>query len=252
MYHLRRLLTGLLLQGSLLGTSNAAESLVVYAESSAIDSRVMTVDGATTVQGFASDMVRTLLLQAGYNADIRVVPWPRVMSFLQSEANVLGLNMTRTPEREDLFHWIGEIRPVTFQLWGLRERIDELPNTLANARDARVSAYRNDVVEQYLLAQGFSNLVYVSENYDSFAMLQRRRIDFLPYSRIAMESFMARSEEVRNGLVPVIELDDISTAHYIVMSKTSDEELVAQIRAAYVALRASGAFEESIGNSQLP
>ena len=144
------------------GTCQAAESTIrVYAESFAADSRVVETSAGPTVEGYASDFVRAVLTLAGYTADINVVPWPRLVNFLNTSPNVLGFNMTRTPDREDRYHWIGEIRPVMFQLWGLQERIGEFPESLEEAQSLRISTYRNDVVEQYLLGKGFANLVYV-------------------------------------------------------------------------------------------
>lgn len=248
-----RILASALVPLCLAFSSKAAESpIVIYAESSALDSRIGRSATGIRIEGYASDLARALLAEAGFTAEIRIVPWPRLMSVLQSEPNVLALNMTRTPGRENLFHWIGEIRPVTFQLWGLRERAGELPRTLAEARDLRVSAYRNDVVEQYLLSEGFSDLIYVSENYDSMAMLQRRRIDLIPYSQDAMSELMSRQNDIQQQLIPLIDLEAISTAHYIVMSKTSDPGFVARVRSAYQALVDSGEFDQILNGGDEP
>ena len=232
------------------GTCQAAESTIrVYAESFAADSRVVETSAGPTVEGYASDFVRAVLTQAGLTADINVVPWSRLVNLLDSTPNVLGFNVTRTPEREDRYHWIGEIRPVTFQLWGLEERTGEFPQSLEEAQSLRVSAYRNDVVEQYLLGKGLENLVYVYENYDPIRMLRRRRIDLIPFSRFAMEDLMSRQEGIRNAIVPVFDLEDISTAHYLVMSKSSDPGLVQQMQQAFQALIDSGVHQEILGDT---
>jgi len=230
-------------------TAAAEQELRVYAEANAVDSRVIETSDGSRVEGYASELVRAVLADAGYTANIQVVPWPRLMSLLGTEANVLGFNMTRTPEREDRFHWFGEIRPVNFQLWGLRDRLDELPRTLEAARDLRISAFRDDVVEQYLLARGFSNLVYVTDSSDTWGMLSRRRIDLIPYIQSGAENFMSRLADARDSLVPVIALEEISTAHYLVMSKNSDAALVLQLQQAYERLEDSGAYERILGPS---
>lgn len=228
--------------------SSAAE-LRVYAEKNAVDSRTVVTNEGTRIEGYASDLVRTLLAEAGHTADIRVVPWPRLMISLETEPNVLAFNMTRTPDREERFHWIGEIRPVTFQLWGLGERAHELPTVLEDVRDYRISAFRDDVVEQYLLSKGFTNLVYVSDTSDVWGMLERRRIDFIPYIRSGMEEFMSRLDYAGDALVPVIELEEISTAHYLVMSKSSDPELVGLLQATFQRLVENGAYEQLLGDT---
>ena len=210
----------------------AEQQITVYAESFAPDSRVVINGDELYVAGHASDYVRAVTAQVGLTANILVVPWPRVIYFLQTEANVLGFNMTRTPEREGQFHWIGEIRPVRFTLWGLRERLDELPQSLNDAQSLSISAFRNDVVEQHLLGRGFDNLVYLSENSDTLDMLIRGRIDLIPYSRFAMEEAMTRRADLRDLIVPIYDLEEVSTAHYLVMSKNSDPELVEELKGA--------------------
>lgn len=231
---------------------SADSPILVYAEANAVDSRVVETSEGSRVEGFASELVRELLASAGYSADIRVVPWPRLVNSLRSESNVLGFNMTRTPSREESFHWIGQVRPIKFQLWGLGERIDELPRTLEEAREFRISAFREDVVEQYLLSRGFNNLTYVTDNSDLYGMLSRNRIDLIPYIQSAAENFMSRLGRSRDYLVPVIDLEEISTAHYLVMSKNSDTELVETLMLAFQELIDNGDFEEILGSTYVP
>lgn len=57
------------------------------------------------------------LLSQAYNAanteldrnKIAVQPWPRSYKQVQKERNIILLSMTRTPEREALFQWVGPI-----------------------------------------------------------------------------------------------------------------------------------------------
>ena len=248
-----RLGFGLLLSALMAISGQAAErQIMVYAESFAPDSRVVETADGTYVAGFGSDYVRAVAAQAGLSARIEVVPWPRLMHLLQTEPNALAFNMTRTSQREDQFHWIGEIRPVRFTLWGLADRITALPHFLDDAQSLRISAFRNDVVEQYLLGKGFNNLVYLSEDSDTFNMLIRRRIDLIPYSRFAMEEVMTRREDLRGLIAPVFDLEEISTAHYLVMSKSSDPELLAQLKHAFQTLIENGTYQAILGPTLPP
>jgi len=224
-------------------------SLVVYAELNEVDSRLVQTPDGNRVEGVASELVRQLLASRGYRADIRVVPWARLMQNLESEPNVLGMNMTRTPEREQRFHWLGEIRPVTFKLWGLRDRLHELPRTLDDASSFRISSYRNDVVEQHLLSKGFSNLVYISDNFNSFAMLQRGRIDLASFSDLEMQGYIAQASELGGLIAPVVDLEEISTAQFLVMSKNSDTDLVHTLDSAFKDLIRSGEHQRILNGS---
>ncbi|GAB5500730.1 MAG: hypothetical protein PsegKO_30410 [Pseudohongiellaceae bacterium] len=105
------------------------------------------------------------------------------------------------------------------------------------------------MVEQYLPSEQCPNLVYVSESYDSLAMLQRGRIDLIPYNQIAMEELMSESTSARELLLPMIELEEVSTAHSLVISKSPNPALVAQLTAAFQALVDSGKHAEIPGAS---
>lgn len=227
----------------------ADAQLKVYSE---LEEAANFPDGNTTAvpigPGYA--ITTAVLAEAGYKADIRVVPWPRVVHSLDTEQNVLGFSMTRTPEREDLYHWIGLIRPISFKLWTLAELANELPDTLEEATHLRVSSIRNDVVENYLIGKGFDNRVYLNENANVITMLRRGRIDILPYIESGMPSFLARKNEPPGTLVPIIDLEEISTGHYIVMSKQSDPELVRLLQDSYQALAERGVFKELLDSVQ--
>lgn len=189
-------------------------------------------------------VVRAILREAGLQADVNVVPWPRVIRSLESQANVLAFSMTRTPDREELYQWIGMIQKVEFTLWGLPERAAEFPGTLEAARNLRVSVIRDDVVEKYLIDNGFTNLVYFSESSNTLTMLRRDRVDLMPYIRSGIESYLARKNESLDAVVPVIDLEEISTGQYVVMSKQSDPELVRLLQDSYQAVVDRGDLDD--------
>lgn len=207
----------------LLPTASSQAQLQVYAEAAEID-------------GVTNELVSAVLSEAGYEAEISVVPWTRLMHLLESEPNSLAFSMTRTPDREDRFHWIGLIRPITFKLWGLRERADELPRTLEGARDLRISALRGDVVADYLTSIGFTNLVYLSQASNTLTMLLRDRVDLMVYIETGIEDYLSERNASLDMLIPVATIDEISTGHYLVMNKDSDPALVELIEAAFNAV----------------
>ena len=111
----RRILRTLLVVSLPAASAFAAENpLTVYTEDNFLHSRPVERDGELYVEGFASDLVRAVLQQAGFESEIVVLPWPRLMRSLETEPDTLAFMMTRTPDREDRFIWIGLIRPVSF------------------------------------------------------------------------------------------------------------------------------------------
>jgi polar amino acid transport system substrate-binding protein len=237
------LVAALLTVFSLALQAQAAEPrLTVYAELEEADNFAPGSDTPVPI-GPGGDLAELVLAEAGMEAEIRVVPWPRLIRSLESQRNVLAFSMTRTPAREELYHWIGKIQSVEFKLWSLAERADEFPAELEQLRDFRISGIRGDVVENYLLGKGFTNLVYLSENSNTLTMMRRDRVDLMPYVLSGMEDYLARKNEPPGTLVPVADLPEISTGHYIVMGKDSDPELVQQLKDAYEAVLSRGDWQ---------
>jgi len=96
----------------------ADEPLTIYTELSFSDSDIEERDGQTVVAGYATELVRAVAAEAGFEADIQLVPWPRLLKLVQNQANTLAYGMARNSSREDRYHWIGQTRPMTFKLWG--------------------------------------------------------------------------------------------------------------------------------------
>ena len=209
-----------------LAVQGADKQLMVYAE-------LNNYDSDSFEQNPYRIFIADVLEEAGYEALFSVVPWTRLVQSLTTQPDVLGFHMTRTPGREDSYHWIGRLRPINFKLWGLRERANELPHTLDGAKNLRISATRDDVVANYLLEQGFTNLVFLSENSNTVNMLRRDRLDLMPYIESGMSGYLLRQDQPQDTLAPVIDLDEISTGHYLVMSKNSDQELVQRLQDAF-------------------
>jgi polar amino acid transport system substrate-binding protein len=223
--------------------AQAAEPrLTVYAELEEADNFQPGSDTPVPI-GPGGDLAELVLAEAGLEADIRVVPWPRLIQSLDSQRNVMAFSMTRTPAREERYHWIGKIQSVEFKLWSLAERADEFPSELEQLRHFRISGIRGDVVENYLLGKGFSNLVYLSENANTLTMMRRDRVDLMPYILSGVDDYLARKNEAPGTLVAIADLPEISTGHYLVMGKDSDPELVQQLQDAYNAVLSRGDWQ---------
>ncbi len=226
--------------------------LQVYTELAVTDGHTekFTDDGVPA--GIETDLVRAVLADAGIEYQIQVVPWVRAVQAIDASRNVVVYSMARTPEREDKYHWIGQVLPLDFHLYGLRENIDSLPKNLREASTARIGVLRADVVGIYLESLGFTNLVYVTEPSRNLDMLKRSRIDLFPYTRHSVGSFVEANEFNPEDLIGVIRLDEISTGLYMVVSKNTDNAIVERLRKSYRDVVSSNNFEENFDTTYRP
>lgn len=80
-------------------------------------------DGAQ-VGGFATELLQLVAQQAGYRVDIQLQPWARAYRTVMEGPDRLIYSITRTPEREPLFYWVGPISPRQIKLYRLSSRND--------------------------------------------------------------------------------------------------------------------------------
>ncbi len=89
---------------------------------------------------------------------IQFQPWARAYKTALDTPNVVLFTVTRLPEREDRFHWIGPLLVAHNGFYALRDNTIQI-NSLDDARKAQaIATYRDDARDQMLTGLGFTNL----------------------------------------------------------------------------------------------
>jgi polar amino acid transport system substrate-binding protein len=111
------------------------------------------LDGKRVV-GIGADTVREIMVRAGIDYTIELLPWKRAYTAALERSDACVFSTTRTPEREPLFTWIG---PIGEADWVLMARADNRLrlNSLDDARSYRIGTYNGDARDHYLRARGF-------------------------------------------------------------------------------------------------
>ena len=112
----------------------------------------MTQDGRVT--GMSTDVVQAVMKEVGIQATIQSMPWARAYDIALNSENVLIYSITRTPQREKLFKWVGIIAPTHWYLFSRPERNIKL-GSLDDARKYQIATVKEDAGEQYLVSKGF-------------------------------------------------------------------------------------------------
>ena len=193
------------------------------------------------VAGSASEVVEATLQRAGLN-DYRlaVYPWARAYDMALQEPNVLIYLIARTPAREDLFQWAGEITRIEYHLYKLRERKDIVVRDLQGAKSYSVGVLRDDVRHQYLQSQGFTRLVVSAQNTDNFKKLLNQQVELIPMPE---QDAILLCEEAKidfGKLERVYTLDGLTSGLYMAYSRSTSGEIVARTKAAFDHLKVEG------------
>ncbi|WP_296181933.1 substrate-binding periplasmic protein [Pseudomonas sp. UBA1879] len=202
-------------------------------------------DGKVT--GPASEIVEKTLNDAGLkDYHMALYPWARAYDMARLEPNVVIYPMIRNVEREALFHWVGELEPVTQLFYRLRTRPDVLVGALQDARNYTVGVVRDDARQQYLESQHFSKIVVSANNLDNLRKLLSGQVALVP-----MPEREAR-EQCRDLNVPfdllesVYTINDLSQSLYLALSLKTPPDTVKRVTEAFARLKADGTVAKAL------
>lgn len=216
----------------LLGSvATASERLTVVTE----EAYPMNYSQGTEVVGTATDYLRHVLNSNSISHDIKLMPWGRAYKTALEGRNVLIYSIARTPDREDKFHWLFEMKQIQYYLYGLSTRQEELQE--ANAcKENKIAVVYGDVTHDHLTSLGCDNLILAQDYKQLDALLQRKRVDFIASSALGIKYFVERYGHNDTSLYQHKTLDGLSTALYFAMSKNSEAELVSTLKSSFTAL----------------
>lgn len=140
------------------------------------------VEEGKPLRGTSVNIIQKLLENIKVNSDIEAFPWARAYKIALTYPNVLIFSISRVPERENLFHWIGPLDSMCNYLWTLSENTSIKVNSLEDAKEYIVGTPRDDTTHHYLLKNGFNgekNLQVVNTREQAVKMLFSKRVDLI-------------------------------------------------------------------------
>ncbi|MDV7339684.1 transporter substrate-binding domain-containing protein [Terasakiella sp. A23] len=185
-----------------------------------------------SAQGVAVNQARKILAELKFYPDIKVYPWARAYTIATNQPNTALFSVARTPEREDLFHWIGEIVDFDVYLFRLKKRDDINLTQLADARNYKIATLAKDVKGEYLRKNQIKTTPITNEE-TGIRMILSNRIDLLPTDLDSMTHRLEKLNLPSDALVPALHLKEISRPLYFALSKDTPPEIVAAFKAAY-------------------
>jgi len=191
------------------------------------------------INGIAVDIVREIFKRADitYSLTLRF-PWERIYKLALEKPGYGVFVMARLPDRETLFKWVGPLGPDD---WIMLAKADSkiTLETLDDARQYKIGAYKGDAIAETLAKQGLSPIVVLRDQ-DNAKKLVNGQIDLWATGDPAGR-YLARQEGV-NGLKTVLRFN--SAELYLALNKDVPDELVVRLQAALDQLRKEGKVDE--------
>jgi len=196
------------------------------------------------ITGISTEVVQAILKKANINYNIRVYPWKRAYNLALKKENILIYTISRTPARENLFKWVGEIAPAGSSLFALSNR-DIKINTLDDAIKYKIGTVKEDVRDQFLKGKGFKRIISGNSYEQNFQKLLKKRIDLWAMADLVAYHIIKKLGHPSNIIKKVLYLEEVSKKkYYVAFSKKTSDELVNKVRKVLEQLKKDGAIEK--------
>lgn len=126
-------------------------------------------DGVAT--GLTVDVVRELQKRTDTQGQYALLPWARALVMASRERNVLLFFVTRTPERERQFQWVGPLVNLSASVYAKANSALQVSDMRDLAQARAVIVHRGSYLEQALREQGIGRLVEANTPEDAVRML---------------------------------------------------------------------------------
>lgn len=164
----------------------------------------------------------------------------------REKPNVLIFSITRSPERERLFQWVGSFGTVKDSFWSLKANNQLNVSSLAQAKQYSVVVPRDDNTYSYLSKNGFKhnqNLYVVNSREQAVKMLMSGRVDLLLSSRQLLQdrvkSLGFNFDKLRHTYALPSENGELAIA----FSLSTDSAVVAEFRQAFDQLKHKAKYQ---------
>lgn len=188
------------------------------------------------VSGSNSELVRQVLAQAELKAEFQMYPWARAYSLALQQPNVLIYAITKTTEREALFHWIGPI--ASFRLGFVRLKGNQQAGikTLQDAKQLTIAVQRQDSTFGWLISQGFAEqkqLVLAADAEQSWSLLANGKVDLIVENPVLLPELARKTDLTLQQLELVLMIPELEQQAYLAVSKSTAPKTVEKLKQAY-------------------
>jgi ABC-type amino acid transport substrate-binding protein len=122
------------------------------------------VDKNNNITGQSTEIVRAILEKTGLQANIEVMPLSQGLALAEKGPGVVIYSLNRTPQRENLFKWVGPIGYYEQAFYAKKgsavaAMVTMFYSQLEDAKKVeKIGVYKGDAGAQFLASQGFTNL----------------------------------------------------------------------------------------------
>lgn len=202
-------------------------------------------DDSGAAQGFSVELLRLMAAAAGLPLELQVMPWLRSMQMAEAQPASVLFSLTRTPEREAQFQWVGPIAQRRILIYRLASRVDLKLNQLGDLGTQRIGVVRDSAADKQLQAAGLKPGVQLEHGLDDATNVRKLlagRMEFVALLDWAAAWNMRQLKLPYATLQPVME-QDTSRSYWYGLRPDAEPAVVRRLQAELDALKRDGRYE---------
>ena len=192
----------------------------------------------SNLTGLAPDLLKEICNALNIPFDVKVLPWSEGYNMALNTNNGVLFSTVLNTDRKDLFKWAGPIASLDWSFFSSSLNQTTL-NTIDDAKKAgKIGVLKDYAIEQYLIREGFTNLVYCTDNLQAFDRLLKGEIDLFPAEKITAEAAL---NSLNKSIYAVTQKLTIRTdLVYFAFNKNIPDDVVADFQEEIDQLKTSG------------
>lgn len=180
------------------------------------------------LKGLAPEILEEICNGLSIPFEAEVMAWPDAYAAAQSDPEAVLFSAILNEERKDLFKWVGPVASLDWRFYSASNNPLGI-TSLADAREVDgIGVIQDFSIEQFLLGEGFTNLVYCTNSEEAFQKLLNGEISLVPSSQITAEAAL---ESIGRSIYEVTPKLTIQTDFvYIAFNKAIPDVVVADFQ----------------------
>lgn len=192
--------------------------------------------------GLAADLLKDICSQLDLEYRVEFLTWEEGYQAALDQANTVLFTTTLTSTRKDKFKWAGPIASLDWNFYAAPQRSISL-NNLDDAKAAgKIGVIADYAIEEYLIEEGFTNLVYCADHMEALNKLLSGEIDLFPSDRYTTESGLESIGRSPYAVNPVLTIK--TELLYFAFNKNTPDELVSAFQGAIDLCKKNGKLKE--------
>lgn len=195
-------------------------------------------DGEIT--GLATEVVRELVRRTGTGEKISPVLWREGYQTLLERPDIALFSTVMTPERKDLFHWVGPLAVLDTNLYALKGSGIRIANLDEARKVNKIATAAKFYSEEMLEKEGFTNTQSYPDRETSVRKLLDGKVQLVAAGNTEMPAAL---EKIGASMEDVVNVFTLSTDMvYVAFSKQISPKLVAHWQDTLDEMKRDGTF----------